>query len=236
MDERTLIVLTQDGVPIGVGEIATRPASVLKDHDRTELMEDDDFTYMGEPSPRDESQSGSTRKIVNTFEWWTNTHGYFGFFSKDANENGERKFLPSGKADMAKWRHPYGRPPYYFAYGLPSTDNDRAYKFTGAFNSMVEELPLLNMLETMHLNAVHRGYFPIYYPVKEATQNDLPPLDNMESLVGASQADMEREELPPGWKWEVMPSGFEPDLMAQLVASRERVEKSAIAAVLTGTS
>ncbi len=236
VDERTLIVLTQDGVPIGVGEIASRPASVLKEHGRAELLEDNNFVYMGEASPRDESQAGSTRSIVNTFEWWTATHGYFGFFSKDADESGKRKALPSGKAEMAKWRHPYGRPPYYFAYGLPSTDNDRAYKFTGAFNSMVAELPLLNTLETLHMNAVHRGYLPIYMPVREASGNDLPPLDNMEALVGVNQADVERTELPPGWKWEVMPSGFEPDLMAQLSASRDRVEKSAIAAVLTGTS
>ncbi len=236
VDERILIVLTQDGVPIGVGEIASRPASVLKEHDRDELLEDDNFVYMGEASPRDESQAGSTRQVVNTFEWWTSTHGYFGFLANNAQESGKRKAIPSGKMEMAKWRHPYGRPPYYFAYGLPSTDNDRAYKYTGAFTSLEQELPLTNFLETLHVNAVHRGYLPVYQPVREASGNDLPPLDNMEALVGVSQADVERTELPPGWKWEVMPSGFEPDLMAQLVASRERVKDSALNAVLTGTS
>ena len=55
-------------------------------------------------------------------------------------------------------------------------------------------------------------------------------------MIAVTQADMEKTELPPGWRWEIVPSGFEPDLLAQLQSSRERVESSSVVAVLRGAS
>lgn len=240
VDRRTFFMVKQGEVVIIAGEITARPASVLNEHGFPELMDkSNDFVYLGEayaqiPSP----SSMGNRPIVNTFEAWTPVAGYFGFIAHDRRE-GKPTIVFSKHEDekMRQWSHPYGRPPYYYANGLPTTDNDRAFRWAGAFGPMIMELPLLNNLESMHYNSVFRGHVPLYYPVMDpAFAASTPPLDNMEQLIGVQHSDTERTQLPPGWKWEVMPSGFEPDLMAQLLAARERVEKSAIAAVLTGTS
>lgn len=218
--------ITKDGVLVAAGEVANRPLSVLDDYDVTVENLEKDYVFAGDPS-----EAGRSSRMVTTFEFWNDRYCWFGVVSSSANETGRRT------AEVLKrWPHPYGRPPYYEAFGLISTDADLSYRFNGAFGKMLSEIPLLNHLETMHFNAVHRGYFPLYYPVKDPKYGDDPnPLDT-EQLVGVTQADMSRTELPPGWRWEIMPSGFEPDLTAQLQAARERVESSAVVSVLRGAS
>jgi hypothetical protein len=230
---------TVDGVGLVGGEINRRPASMLEEHGLMHFNskpDEGDYVYLGEPEARTGGQANYQVPVVDTFELWTpDGLGMFGFISQSKNNEG-RKNLAMGKEQLSRWRHPYGRLPYYHSYGRPSTDPDRSYKYTGAFNAMISELPLLNHLETMHFNSVHRGYFPLYYPVQDRASGEQQPLDNMEHLTGVQMADTERVELPPGWRWEIMPSGFEPDIGQQLAAVRQRVQQSAIAAVLTGTS
>lgn len=216
--------ITKDGVPVIQGEITARSVSRLDESERATLGSlEKGFTYLSEPG-----SDGNSSEVVNCIEYWTDTHGYFCFMEAEAKSNSDRKVEES-----RSWSHPYGRPPYYHANGLMTNDKDIGLRYSGAFTKLLSEVPLLNHLETMHFNAVHRGYFPMYYPVKDAAQSMSAPME-AEQLVAVTQADMERTELPPGWKWEVMPSGFEPDLMGQLQGARERVKDSAIAAVLAG--
>ncbi|MCR4339989.1 MAG: hypothetical protein NUW01_08895 [Gemmatimonadaceae bacterium] len=236
VDPRTHFVKTVDGVPVLEGEITKRQATILKDHGLEELTDrSKGFVFLEEAKPADDAQSSSQTPMVTCFEAWTRTKGYFGFCAA-GKSNGKRDIRLSAHKQHRSWTHPYGRTPYYHAYGLPSTDSDAAYRYTGAFMSMVAEMPLLNHLETMHFNSVQRGHFPMYYPVKDpAFKGQTPPMD-VEQLIGVSHTDMERTELPPGYRWEVMPSGFEPDLNKQLDSVRQRVMQSAIREVLSGIS
>ena len=218
--------ITQDGKVVCAGEITARSAAILDEHDRADLKGvEKGYVYLSAPD-----SDGNSSTVVNTIEYWTPTHGYFCFTQSEAKD-GKREVEES-----RSWSHPYGRVPYYHANGLMTNDKGLALKYSGAFTKLLSEVPLLNHLETMHFNAVHRGYFPMYYPVKDAQAgNSAAPME-AEQLQAVTQADMERTELPPGWKWEVMPSGFEPDLTYQLQAARDRVKDSAIASVLAGRS
>lgn len=218
--------VTKDGVVILAGEICERPVSVLGDYDVDIENLEEGYVTLGDPS--DLGESGDK---VLTFECWDSTHGYFGIMASEKVADAPRE-----SKTLTSWPHPYGRPPYYEAFGLVSTDANLAYRFNGAFGKMVAEIPLLNHLETMHFNSIHRGFFPLYYPVKDAAYQGTPAPMNIEQLVGVTQSDMSRTELPPGYKWEIMPSGFEPDLLAQLAASRERVHDSSIVSVLRGST
>jgi len=219
--------ITRNGKLCAAGEIAARPVTVLGDYEVDADTIDSKYVILGEPS-----DGNNQRSMVTTFEFWDDEQCYFGLVSATAQAT---TALYEAEV-LKKWRHPYGRPPYYEAFGLTSTDPDLAYRWTGAFNKLISEIKLLNHLETMHFNAVHRGYFPIYYPVKDSSyRGEQAPIDT-EQLIGVTSADMARQELPPGYKWEIMPSGFEPDLMSQLQAARERVESGAITAVLRGAS
>ncbi len=238
VDPLNTVPITHDGVVVARVEMTARRATILKEHGHFDLMDvDQGFVYLSEPQGDTEMgrSTGSTGLVVNTFEFWTATHGYFGFMSKQQDSTtGHHKIVLS--KEIKSWTHPYGRVPYYEANGLINTDHDLAFRWAGAFDAMISETPLLNHLESMHFNAIQRGFFPLYYPVKDQGFRGEPAPMEAEQMVGVTHSDMERVELPPGWKWEVMPSGFEPDLTFQLQSARERVGESAIAAVLTGSS
>ena len=217
--------ITKDGVLVMAGEIAERPLSSLDQYDIDIKNFEEDYVLLGSPS------EGGTQRTVTTMEAWDSAYCYFGIVSAKAGEGGAKSVEV-----VKKWPHPYGRPPYYEATGLVSTENTLKYRWTGAFGKMISEIPLLNHLETFHYNSIERGYMPLYQPVKDpAYSGDPNPLDTV-PLVGISQSDAAQTELPPGWRWEVMPSGIEPDLLAQLQAARERVENSAVVSVLRGAS
>ena len=218
--------ITQDGVVVCAGEIAARSVARLSEKEKLTLDNlGDGFVLSGPDS------DGNSSETVNCIEYWTATDGYFCFMAAESSEGGDRAL-----EEARSWSHPYGRVPYYHANGLMTNDKDIALRYSGAFTKLLSEISLLNHLETMHFNAIHRGYFPMYYPIKDVQAgNSAAPME-AEQLVAVTQADMERTELPPGWKWEVMPSGFEPDLTYQLQAARERVRDSAIASVLAGRS
>ena len=219
--------ITQDGAPVVQGEFSARSAAILGDHNRADLNGvENGFVYLSEAD-----SDGNGQQVVNTIEFWTATMGYLCVMDAQS-KNGEERRLE----ELRSWSHPYGRPPYYSANGLMTNDKGVALRYSGAFSKLLSETPLLNHLETMHFNAVHRGYFPMYYPVKDqAYQGSAIPME-AEQIQAVTHADMERTELPPGWKWEVMPSGFEPDLTFQLQAARERVKDSALVAVLRGNA
>lgn len=227
VDPTTRFKITQDGVEVIGGELTERSATVLDRHGQAHLKDvEKGFTYLS-----GSEKTGGQQTVVKTLELWTHTHGYFAIVGNKPDKNGKREMIT-----LKSWRHPYGRTPYYEALGVPTTDPGLTFAYAGAFGKMQSEIPLLNHLETMHFNAIHRGFFPMYYPVKDAAFGGQQAPMEAEQMVAVTSADMERTELPPGWKWEIMPSGFEPDLMAQLQASRERVNDSAVKAVLSGAS
>ena len=215
--------ITQDGHSVVEGEVTARSVAKLSKGERERLESlGDGWAYS------EAGSDGNSSTVVNCIEFWTDTHGYLCFMGAESKDSDAPRL-----ETVREWSHPYGRTPYYHANGLMTNDKDLALRYSGAFTKLLSEISLLNHLETMHFNAVHRGYFPMYYPVKDAAQGNAAPME-ADQLQAVTHADMERTELPPGWKWEVMPSGFEPDLNFQLQAARERVKDSAIAAVLAG--
>ena len=230
IDPRWYFKVTKDGVTVAAGEITTR--SVVTIDADTQMSLDaiaDNKIFLSAPAERGGDDT------VTTFELWTGeqmgSQGFFGFLSSSADPNGRRRVETA-----RQWTHPYRRPPYFEALGLQTTDAGMEYRVVGAFGKMIAELPLLDHLETMHFNSIHRGYFPMYYAVKDPSYGgQVAPLET-EQYTNVTEADAQKQTLPPGWRWETMPSGFEPDLGAQLLAARERVRQSAITQVLTGAS
>ena len=220
VDPRWLFAVTKDTIPVAMGEITERALVSLDDEAKASLDAiAENRQFLSAP------EGGGANELVRTFELWTEVQGFFGFLS--SGRTGEM---------VREWSHPYRRVPYFMAYGLTTTDPLPAYRYAGAFGMMISELELLDHLETMHFNSIHRGYFPLYQAVKDPSfGGEVAPLET-EQFVNVSTVDAQRQQLPPGWKWETMPSGFEPDLGAQLLASRERVKQSAITQVLTGAS
>ena len=214
--------ITQDGVVVCAGEYAARSVARLDSQDDVKLADlGKEYTYISAAG-----EDGNSGQMVNVLEYWTATHGYLCFTSSD------KKTVEESRS----WSHPYGRVPYYHADGLMTNDHAIETRYAGAFTNMLSEITLLDYLETMHFNAIHRGFFPMYVPVKDPRfRGEVMPMES-EQLIAVTSADRERTELPPGYRWEVMPTGFEPDLRYQLTAARERVKDSAIAAVLAGRS
>ena len=219
--------ITHDGIPVIQGEISARSATVLSENGRPDLDgAENGFVYLSAPG-----SDGNSSTVVNTIEFWNDTMGYLCVMDAEARDGEKRRI-----EEIKTWTNPLGRPPYFPANGLMTNDKGIALRYSGAFTKLLSEISLLNHLETMHFNAVHRGYFPMYYPVKDqGYQGSSIPIE-AEQLQAVTHADMERTELPPGWKWEIMPSGFEPDLTYQLQSARERVKDSALVAVLRGNA
>lgn len=221
VDPRWYFEVTKDNKVVIAGEVTERSLESLDDGDRASLSAiENNRQFLSRPSER-----GGGDDTVRCFEAWSEVQGFFGFVGSDHSARLARE-----------WSHPYRRVPYFPAIGLTTTDPGIEYRYAGAFGKMIPELTLLNHLETMHFNAIHRGYFPLYQAVKDPSfGGEVAPLET-EQFVNVAAVDAEKQQLPPGWRWEVMPSGFEPDLGAQLVAARERVKQSAVTQVLTGAS
>ena len=237
IDPETVFKITQDGKLIGFGEVNARPSSTLHDHNRDELLGDDKgFVYLDEPEAKESIRGAGRRTMVNTFEFWTSGWAYFGFLSHSST-NGLRTAVFSGLRQWSKMKHSYGRPPYYESFGRIRSGQPLHYRYDGAFPALISETPLLNNLETIHYNMIHRGAFPFYQLVRDRSfSNEIPPLDAEQVTVVATTDQAHLPEPPPGYTWDLMPNGVEPNLTDQLRDARERVRDNALAAVLRGAS
>ncbi|MCH7543239.1 MAG: hypothetical protein IIB65_06340 [Proteobacteria bacterium] len=237
IDPETVFRITQDGKMIGFGEVNARPSSTLHDHNLDHLMDDDKgFIYLDEAEPKETIRGAGRRTMVTTFEFWTSGWAYFGFLSHSST-TGLRTAVFSGLKKWSKWKHSYGRPPYYESFGRIRSGQPLHYRYDGAFPALVSETPLLNSLETIHHNMIHRGAFPFYQLVRDRSfSNEIPPLDAEQTTVVATTDQANLPEAPPGYTWDLMPNGVEPNLTDQLSAARERVKDNALAAVLRGAS
>ena len=233
IEPRTVFIKERDGQVIGMGEISLRSADILDKHGLSDLKRDKAWVAVSEGRARDGmSQQGSAAAQVMTFEFWSATRWWFGFLTNLRGNDGNRTVKLSAKQDMASAEHYYGRVPYFPCYGIPSTDDNPAYTWMGAFPETINELGLLNRLETMAFNAEHRGLFPKYQLVPEGSKQP-PPLDTRQTTVATHE---EASTLPPpaGYVWAIIPPGNEVDIDRHRQEVRQRIEQSAVAQLLTG--
>lgn len=235
-DPITMIRVTQDGINILEGEITIRAANVLDEHGLGDLKRNDaGYTYFLEEPHEKGSALQSRSPVVATFEIWSRTRGWFGFLSHSLQDNGQRELKLSLNEEFATWNHDYERTPYYHAFGFPSTDDNPAYEWAGVFESLIAEVKLLNYLETMVFNAAHRHIFPEYQLTRLAGAADAQPLTAEQKQI-TSYDEAQTRDPPPGYEWQPIPAGLEPDVAMQLQSARDRVKDQAISQVLTGRS
>lgn len=233
IEPRTIFVKDRDGQVIGQGEISLRSADILDRHGLGSLRKDHAWAAVSQGQARDGmSQQGSSEAQVMTFEFWSPTRWWFGFMTNLRGNDGLRTVKLSATQDLSTGEHYYGRVPYFGAFGVPSTDDNPAYTWSGAFPETVNELGLLNRLETMAFNAEHRGLFPKYQLVPEGNKQP-PPLDTRQTTV-ANHEEVRSLPPPAGYVWAIIPPGNEVDIDRHRAEVRQRIEQSAVAQLLTG--
>lgn len=241
VDPATYFRIEQNGRTIADGEISTRSATLLNEHGMSEYAKSSEgWVYkmgaMGRARPEGSASDGGPGMMVDTFELWTKTRGYFGFISQRGVGELSKPRIELSESPEASWVNALGRSPYFHAYGRRSTEPDNAGMLHGAFDGLITETQLLNYLETFHFNMAHRQNFPLYQPERDPSFAGAAPPIGAEQNVVVSQDEMQTRDLPIGWRWVPINPGVPVDLYQQLAASRERIKENALAAVLRGMS
>lgn len=235
VDAATVFKIKMNDKTIAMGEISMRPATILSLHGGPAVTDKKRWVVYGEAHPENSRTAGGGRQEwVTCFELWTPNYGYWGFISNPSSR-GERITMFAEGEDW-RWVNPLRRLPYFEALGVPTTDDDTAMHLHGVFDGLIAETQLLNYLETLHFNAAHRQHLPQYQAIPDSNYaGEKVPLNAEQQRIVTSD-ELADVDLPPGWRWEPLSAGVEVNLFEQLKSSRDRIEKNALAAVLTGSS
>ena len=94
-----------------------------------------------------------TGDLVTIIELWTRTEF---FLLAEVDDSDERQVL-------VRQKHPFGRPPYFFAAGVLTGDNDPLYKFQPLVSPMYQTTMELSMVRTARFNAAYLSSFKPFY-------------------------------------------------------------------------